>query len=108
MKRVLLLCALFAACTPSLPVPQGAQITCSAGDFCPSGWVCNNAGRCVPADQLDTTPPDLAGPLSVSAAVARAGTQLTFTFASTKPLSALPELQLDLDSPADATCAATA
>ena len=75
------------ACQVDLSVPEGAQVSCAATAECPDGYVCH-AERCVPSANLDTTPPDLASPLEVTPAVARAGQELVFDVAVTEPLAA--------------------
>ncbi|MDQ3263271.1 MAG: hypothetical protein M3Y59_06385 [Myxococcota bacterium] len=41
IRPLVLIAALVAACTPTLTVPPGAQITCAADTACPDGFRCN-------------------------------------------------------------------
>jgi hypothetical protein len=46
------------ACSSSVPIPEGAQLTCSSASDCPSGFACHNQ-VCARLEAMDTTPPYL-------------------------------------------------
>jgi hypothetical protein len=109
MRPMLLAVAIgncLAACSTKMDVPTGAQLSCQAGSDCPSGLVCHNA-RCVNPAAMDSTPPDLAAPIRVSPELARAGTTVTIEVTPSEPLSAPPEVRLELIPLAIAPCVAS-
>ncbi len=97
---------LTAACQPNYDFPTLAKIQCTATADCPTGNVCNNAGRCVLAAKLDTTPPDLVGNPVATPASGRASALFAFDLSVTKKLIAPPTVLLNVSTPAPIDCTA--
>ena len=93
-----------ASCVADLEVPERARIGCGEGEPCPDGLVCNLAGLCVGARDIDTTPPDLAEVPDVTPALGRGGTSFAVSFAVNEALAEPPLVTLRLDAPVDLPC----
>jgi hypothetical protein len=98
--------SLVVGCRPDLEVPREALIACrSSTDCLLAGQVCHNE-LCVDGDAVDTTPPDLSEPPTVSPAVGGAQTEFAIHLAVTKPLGAPPTVILVLPEPEPVDCVA--
>jgi len=86
---VIALSSALAACTADLPIPDDAQLDCSAG-ACPSGWTCTASKRCVPSSAIDVKPPYISSAAVVDPPVARAGVNPRVTFTVSEALSEEP------------------
>ena len=71
---------LAAACTADLTLSPGTRITCTEGDGCPEGFVCNPAGRCEATAALDRAAPALVEPPTVTPAAGREETVFEVAF----------------------------
>ncbi len=90
------LAALLAACTIELEPSADARIACASNDVCPEGWSCAEVlGVCVQPGR-DQSAPQLAGIAVVTPTLARAGTEVTISFATTEPLGLAPVVSLQL------------
>jgi hypothetical protein len=93
-----------AACRPSLELPAGADVSCRSTADCPTGRVCQ-LDRCQDPSNLDTTPPDLVGAVTVDPPRGRAGTTFTVRLEATEALATEPRVSLGLAPPVDLACA---
>jgi len=87
---------LAAACTADLTLSPGTRITCTEGDGCPEGFVCNPAGRCEATAALDRAAPALVEPPTVTPAAGREETVFEVAFEVSETLLRPPEVTVDL------------
>jgi len=84
-----------AACTADLPIPDDAQLDCSAS-ACPTGWTCTASKRCVPSSAIDVKPPSISGVPVVDPPASKAGVSPRITFTVTEALSQEPVLRAEV------------
>jgi len=84
------------ACTADLALSPGTRIECAGEAGCPSGFVCNPAGRCEATGALDREAPGLAEPPGVTPEAGREGTVFEVVFDVSETLLRPPEVTLDL------------
>ena len=103
-KVISLSLALLSACAPTFSVPSGARISCEKSADCPGDLICH-ANWCVPSEDVDSTPPDLAQPPAIVVAppsaaagrpLGRQGSTFSIDLEVTEPLAAPPEVTLQL------------
>ncbi|HMA18513.1 MAG TPA: hypothetical protein VKS03_08750, partial [Thermoanaerobaculia bacterium] len=100
-------------CSSSVPIPDGAQLTCATASDCPSGYLCHN-GTCATAGAIDTTPPDLvsvtvspAAPWDSTAGFGKAGTTFAIDLVATEPLLEPPKVTIGTVPQVTVSCART-
>ncbi len=88
-------CALsFSACSLSLDVPEGAEVSCVTTADCPEGFVCSSGlSRCIVSDGEDV-PPAITGTPLVEPAAVRPGGRFTVTFTVSELLAVAPVVRL--------------
>ncbi len=91
------LATVLSGCFGQLEVPAETQLTCTAGEKCPTGWTCvESIRRCVKTEGIDTNAPSFSGTPTLTPTVLRSGAAARLTFKASEQLFDVPVVKLKL------------